>query len=161
VADAAESTGYSGTPLARKLGLKADQTVVLVGAPPGWTIENLPDGVRIHRRGRRSAATGATRATGATGRAEQADVLVAFVATRAQLVEDVPRRRDEIRPAGALWIAWPRRAGGHVSDITDNDVRSVALPLGLVDVKVAALDHDWSGLKLVWRTDLRPALGRG
>jgi hypothetical protein len=57
---------------------------------------------------------------------------------------------------GSLWLAWPRRAGGHESDITDNLVREAALPLGLVDVKVAALDHDWSSLRLVWRKELRP-----
>jgi hypothetical protein len=59
-----------------------------------------------------------------------------------------------------LWVAWPRRAGGHTSDITDNIVRQIVLPLGLVDVKVAALDQDWSGLKFVWRKELRPQLGR-
>jgi hypothetical protein len=59
-------------------------------------------------------------------------------------------------PAGAVWVLWPRRAGGHVSDITDNVVRSAALELGLVDVKVAAVDEDWSGLRLVWRTSNRP-----
>jgi hypothetical protein len=57
---------------------------------------------------------------------------------------------------GSLWLAWPRRAGGHESDITDNLVREAALPLGLVDVKVAALDHDWSSLRFVWRKELRP-----
>jgi len=59
---------------------------------------------------------------------------------------------------GSLWIAWPRRAAGHISDITDNVVRNVALPLGLVDVKVAALDEDWSALKFVWRKKLRGGL---
>jgi hypothetical protein len=63
---------------------------------------------------------------------------------------------DAVFPDGALWAAWPRRAGGHDSDITDAVVREVALPLGLVDVKVAALDEDWSGLKLVWRKARRP-----
>jgi hypothetical protein len=56
-----------------------------------------------------------------------------------------------IYPGGALWIAWPRRAGGHRSDITDNIVREQALPLGVVDVKIAAIDNDWSGMRLVWR----------
>ena len=64
-----------------------------------------------------------------------------------------------IFPAGALWVAWPRRAAGHESDIRDNDVRSASLPLGLVDVKVAALDEDWSGLRLVWRADRRETSG--
>ena len=58
-------------------------------------------------------------------------------------------------PAGGLWVAWPRKAGGHVSDISENDIRDVALPLGLVDNKVAALDDDWSGLRVVWRHERR------
>ena len=60
-----------------------------------------------------------------------------------------------IYPAGALWVAWPRRAAGHRSDITDNVIREYVLPLGLVDVKVAAIDEDWSGLRVVWRTENR------
>jgi hypothetical protein len=60
-----------------------------------------------------------------------------------------------IFPAGMVWIAWPRKAGGHVSDISENGIRDVVLPHGLVDVKVAALDEDWSGLKVVWRREKR------
>jgi hypothetical protein len=78
-------------------------------------------------------------------------------------VRQTSRRPDQsssmaatrIYPAGALWVAWPRRAAGHRSDITDNVVREHALPLGVVDVKVAAIDDDWSGLRLVWRTENR------
>ena len=66
-------------------------------------------------------------------------------------IEGLARR---IYPAGALWVAWPR-AGGHRSDITDNVIRAHALPIGLVDVKVAAIDDDWSGLRLVWRVENR------
>ncbi|MBU1587581.1 MAG: DUF3052 domain-containing protein, partial [Actinobacteria bacterium] len=62
---------------------------------------------------------------------------------------------DRIRPAGALWIAWPRKAAGHVSDVTENLLREIALPLGLVDNKVATIDPDWSGLRLVWRRENR------
>ncbi len=62
-----------------------------------------------------------------------------------------------IFPGASLWIAWPRKAAGHVSDITDNLIREVCLPLGIVDVKVAAIDIDWSGLKMVWRKELRSA----
>jgi hypothetical protein len=58
-------------------------------------------------------------------------------------------------PAGAVWVAWPRKAAGHTSDILEQTIRDVALPLGLVDVKVAAIDRDWSGLRLVWRRELR------
>jgi hypothetical protein len=80
---------------------------------------------------------------------------VAFFSELAALnrqIEDLARR---ITVDGGLWIAWPRRAGGHQSDITDNEIRAAVLPLGLVDVKVAALDEDWSGLKVVWRKELR------
>jgi hypothetical protein len=66
-----------------------------------------------------------------------------------------------IAPDGLLWLAWPRRAGGHTSDITDNVVREIVLPTGMVDTKVAALDQDWSALKFVWRKELRTAMCTG
>jgi hypothetical protein len=67
------------------------------------------------------------------------------------LPDRLPGLVKRIYPAGALWVAWPRRAGGHHSDITDNVIREQVLPLGVVDVKVAAIDDDWSGIRLVWR----------
>jgi hypothetical protein len=82
-------------------------------------------------------------------------VIIAFFTAADEIggqLDDLARR---IYPAGALWVAWPRRAGGHRSDITDTVIRRHALPIGLVDVKVAALDDDWSGLRLVWRTEHR------
>jgi hypothetical protein len=82
-------------------------------------------------------------------------VVVAFFFNLAQLQHDAAALTAAITATGALWIAWPRRAGGHSSDITDNAVRDVILPLGLVDVKVAALDDDWSSLKMVWRVERR------
>jgi hypothetical protein len=88
----------------------------------------------------------------------QADLLLAFFPAIAALRAAVPALAEMITVDGALWVAWPRRAGGHTSDITDNAIRDAVLPLGLVDVKVAALDEDWSGLKLVWRKELRPGL---
>ncbi|HEY0936516.1 MAG TPA: DUF3052 family protein [Trebonia sp.] len=84
-----------------------------------------------------------------------ADVIIAFFRTAAQLPERLPGLAARVFPGGAVWALWPRRAGGHVSDITDHEVRSCALELGLVDVKVAAADQDWSGLRLVWRTSRR------
>jgi hypothetical protein len=131
------SAGYSGTPLARKLGIKAHHRVVLRGAPAGWAVPDLPEGVRV------------------VTRAVHADVVVAFFHQAAPLAAEVARLGEAIAPDGSLWVAWPRRAAGHASDITDNVVRQVALPLGLVDVKVAAIDNDWSALKLVWRTEER------
>jgi hypothetical protein len=134
--------GYSGTPLAGKLGIKAGYRLGLIGAPLGWSVEGLPEDVRVSRR--------------ATARG--ADVVVGFFDDLATLRRRTPRLAQAIVANGSLWLAWPRRAGGHHSDITDNEIRSVVLPLGLVDVKVAALDEDWSGLKMVWRKELRPNL---
>ena len=83
------------------------------------------------------------------------DVALAFFSARAELAGAIAGLGEAIFPSGAVWIAWPRRAAGHESDIREQDVRDLALPLGLVDVKVAALGEDWSGLRLVWRTERR------
>jgi hypothetical protein len=83
-------------------------------------------------------------------------VIVAFCARRAQLERRLPALIGALRTNGGLWIAWPRKAAGHESDISENALREIVLPTGLVDVKVAALDEDWSGLKFVWRKELRP-----
>jgi hypothetical protein len=136
------SAGYSETPLAAKIGIKEGHRVLLIGAQRDWTIENLPSNVSVRRR------RGTTKS----------DVTIAFVESAVSLNRDVESLSSTITPDGSLWIAWPRRAGGHVSDITDNVVRSAVLPLGLVDVKVAALDDDWSALKMVWRKELRANL---
>jgi hypothetical protein len=129
------TAGYSATPQARKLGLKAGMRLALDGAPRGWRLADPPPVVR--------AATGGP-----------ADIVIWFVRSAAELA-DVAARGARIYPDGALWIAWPRKAAGHVSDVTDNAIRDAVLPLGLVDVKVAAIDADWSGLKVVWRTERR------
>jgi hypothetical protein len=124
--------GYSGTPLWKKLGVK--ERLTLVDAPVGWSVPDLPAGVTVGDGG---------------------DVVVAFHRTAAALAAGIEGLGQAIFPDRALWIAWPRRAAGHDSDITENGIRDVALPLGLVDVKVAAIDQDWSGLKLVWRRERR------
>ncbi len=129
--------GYSGTPLAKKLGIKPGTRLALDWAPPGWAVPELPGGVV-------AAADG-----------EPADVVVAFFREAAELPERLPALARRIFPAGALWLAWPRKAGGHVSDITENGLRGHALPLGIVDNKVAAIDEDWSGLRVVWRLQHR------
>lgn len=131
------SAGYSGTPLARKLGVKSGQHLLLHSAPRGWSLPGLPDGVSVGTK------------------ADRADVVVAFFDEAAALAAQIERLGQVVFPNGSLWLAWPRRAGGHSSDITDNVVREIVLPLGLVDVKVAALDHDWSALKIVWRKEHR------
>ena len=83
-------------------------------------------------------------------------VVVAFYQGAGHIAAEIAGLARIIMPDGCLWVAWPRRAAGHTSDITDNIVREIVLPLGLVDVKVAALGRDWSALKVVWRKELRP-----
>ena len=129
-----------GAGVVRKLGIRPGHEVALVGAPPGWPMAPLPDGVHMVRR----------------RPARPVDVVVAFFRRYGDLEKSLSPLSGAITSDGALWLAWPRRAGGHTSDITDNAVRGAALPLGLVDVKVAALDEDWSALKFVWRKVLRP-----
>ena len=131
------TAGYSATPLYRKLGIKRGHVVALLGAPPGWSI-GLPEGVTLRHR-----ADGSP------------DVIVAFFDQRARLERRLPVLLRALRSDGSLWIAWPRKAAGRVNDISENDLRDIILPTGLVDTKVAALDNDWSGLKFMWRKELR------
>jgi hypothetical protein len=130
--------GYSSTPLSRKLGIQSGDTIALLGAPSGWMIEALPEGVAV-----RTAARGPL------------DLIVAFFDRRARIERRLPILLRALRPDGSLWIAWPRKAAGHASDISESDLREILLPTGLVDTKVAALDEHWSGLKFVWRRELR------
>lgn len=132
--------GYSGTPLARKLGIRAGDRLVLLDAPEGALelLAPLPAGVRV---GRRLAA---------------ADVVVAFFTERAALARRVEALGRAVFPNGSGWVAWPKRASGVATDLTEDGVRETALPLGLVDTKVCAIDATWSGLRLVWRKELRP-----
>lgn len=135
--------GYSGTPLPRKLGIMTGDRLWIVGAPDMFLdvdLAELPGGVTVH-----------TRAAGAAY-----DVLVAFVRSAAELhkrLEPITRR---MTPAGRLWVAWPRKAGGLVSDVTENAIRDLALAIGLVDNKVAAISEAWSGLQIVYRVKDRP-----
>jgi len=131
------SPGYSRTPQSRKLGLRAGQRVALDDPPPEWGLTEPPDGLL------------------APGTDGGADLIVAFFRTAAEIAERLPALAQRVFPAGAIWAAWPRRAAGHDSDITDDVVRGFAIEQGLVDVKVAAIDDDWSGLRLVWRVSNR------
>ena len=133
--------GYSGRPQAAKLGLRAGQRVHLHHPPPGWDFADPPDGLID------------------AGRDGPADLIIAFFGSRTAVAGELDGLARRIYPAGALWVAWPRRASGHSSDITDNVIREHALPIGLVDVKVAAIDDDWSGLRLVWRVENRLCRG--
>jgi len=134
VSDLAATGGYSGTPLARKLGVKPGHRVRLRHAPAGWDLPGLPDGVQV-----------------APGGPRDADITVAFYRDRADLAAETPALVRDLADDAMLWVAWPRKAAGHVSDITENALRELFLPLGVVDVKVAALGEDWSGLKFVRR----------
>jgi hypothetical protein len=125
--------GYSGRPQAAKLGLRAGQRTYLLHPPPGWALDDPPAGLLD------------------AGPDGPADLIMAFFTAAAEIGAELGGLAQRIFPAGSLWAAWPRRAAGHRSDITDNVIREHALPLGLVDVKVAAIDEDWSGLRLVWR----------
>ena len=129
--------GYSGTPLPKKLGIVDGSTVALVGAPTGL-LDDLPTGVSVKRQAR-----------------GKADVVVAFFTEK----RDFERRLDAlgrmIFPAGGLWVAWPKKASGLATTMNENVVRAVALPLGLVDNKVCAIDETWSGLRVVWRRERR------
>jgi hypothetical protein len=132
--------GYSGTPLAKKLGFKPGMAAAYVGAPEGFDelLGDLPGGVTVRRQLRGPV-----------------DLIVCFVTARRDLEKRLPRLRAALRPDGMLWIGWPKRASGVPTDMTEDVVREVALPTGLVDTKVAAIDETWSGLRLVIRKELR------
>lgn len=127
--------GYSGAPQLKKLGIKPGMRLVVVDAAADWEFAEPLEDVE-------PAPPGPT------------DVALVFV-RHASLLESMPTWGEWIFPAGSLWIAWPRKAAGHVSDVDENAIRDTALELGLVDVKVAAIDTDWSGLKIVWRKENR------
>jgi hypothetical protein len=136
-----ETAGYSGTPLPRKLGIKPGARLALLRAPDGFdeTLGELAPGVVMRRRARGPL-----------------DVIVAFFLDRRELELRMPALRAALDPAGGLWIAWPKRASGVATDITEHVVRDLALAAGLVDNKVCAIDDVWSGLRLVYRLRDRP-----
>jgi hypothetical protein len=129
--------GYSGRSLANKLGIHEGSSVAIFSAPPEFVLE-LPPGVKV-----RGQARGA------------ADVVLAFFVRQDQLGRRLPGLGSMIFPAGGLWIAWPKRSSGLVTDLTDNVVRGLVLPEGLVDNKVCAVDETWSALRFVWRLENR------
>ncbi len=120
----------------RKLGIKPDSRVGLMGAPDGFdeTLGELPDGVTVRRSARGPL-----------------DVIVAFTVSRAELERRLPVLRRSLDQAGGLWIAWPKRASGVATDVGEGVVRELGLAAGLVDNKVCAIDEVWSGLRLVYR----------
>ena len=132
--------GYSGTPLAQKLGIKPGSKVLLVDAPEAYLslLAPLPDGVQF-----------GTRLTGST------DIVQVFTASKARLRELLGKYRAGLKPDGMVWVSWPKKAAKVPTDVTEDTIREVALPLGFVDVKVCAVNETWSGLKLVVRKELR------
>ena len=136
----ATTPGYSGTPLARKLGIVAGSRVVPLHAPDDYLdwLAPLPEGVRF------AAKVSAT-----------TDVVHVFADSRAALGVQLDSLRGRIAPAAAVWVSWPKKASKVSTDITEDTIREIALPLGFVDVKVCAVSEVWSGLKLVIRKELR------
>ncbi len=134
------TAGYSGTPLAKKLGIAAHSRVVTIGAPAAYRewLAPLPAGVTF-------------------GRAVDAHTPVVhlFSTERAALMRELEQLRDRIAPDAMIWVSWPKKASKVPTDITEDVIRAVALPMGYVDVKVCAVSDVWSGLKLVIRKALR------
>jgi len=132
--------GYSGTPLAKKLGFKPDIEACLLSAPAGFRklLDPLPDGVKFSSR---------------LGKAT--DIVHIFTTSRAELARELDKCRKSLKPDATIWVSWPKKAAKVATDITEDVIRSVALPIGLVDIKVCAVDETWSGLKLVLRKELR------
>ena len=142
--DTAAHAAHAATPLAKKLGVKPGhrQRLRLRHAPQGWAVPDLPEDT--------DAAPGGPR---------DADITVAFCSSYADLAAESQALVRDLADDAVLWIAWPRKAAGHVSDVTENGLRDLFLPLGVVDVKVAALGEDWSGLKFVRRRENRQRRG--
>jgi len=131
--------GYSGTPLAQKLGIKPGSAIFVVAAPGHYDelLAPLPEGVKRVRK------------------IDAADVAHFFETARARMEKDLRAAVPRMQQDAAIWISWPKKAAKVATDITEDTVREVALPLGLVDIKVCAIDETWSGLKLVIRKELR------
>ena len=127
--------GYSGTPQLQKLGIVPGVRLRILGAAPDWAFAEPLEGVDVHDDG-------------------PCDIALVFVRALVEL-DAVVRWGELVYPSGAVWAAWPRKAAGHVSEVDENTIRDAALAVGMVDVKVAAIDDDWSGLKIVWRKENR------
>jgi hypothetical protein len=133
--------GYSGTPLPKKLGIKEGSRLALIAAPDRFvesTLAPLPERVDLRPRARGPL-----------------DVIVFFTKSRADLERRFGKLASALQPAGSLWIAWPKRSSGISTDLTEDTLREVGLPQGLVDTKVCAIDDTWSGLRFVIRAENR------
>lgn len=132
--------GYSGTPLVKKLGIKPDSRLCAINAPRDYAalIAPLPAGV-----------------TQSSKFSSDTDLVHLFATLRVDLERELSRMRPKLKPDGVIWVSWPKKAAKVATDITEDVIRAVALPMGLVDIKVCAVDATWSGLKLVIRKELR------
>ena len=137
--------GYSGTPLAAKLGIREGGRVLLLSAPKNYRelVAPLPEGVVFAR-----------------VLDDRVDLVHLFVRERAKLLDELVKTLAKIRPDAAIWVSWPKKAAKVRTDITEDTIREVALPMGLVDIKVCVVDEVWSGLKLVVRKELRRPVKR-
>ena len=135
--------GYSGTPLPKKLGIKEGSRIALVNAPKDFESElgELPDNVEFLKRPTKSL-----------------DIILFFVLTERALAQDFAKLAAKITANGMIWIAWPKKSSGVVTDLSEQRVREIGLNAGLVDVKVCAIDETWSGLKFVYRLKDRSSL---
>ena len=133
--------GYSGTPLAKKLGIKPGCAVHVVAGPDGYArlVAPLPPGAELDAP--LSAAT---------------DLVHLFTSKKADLARRLKSYRTKLKPNAAIWVSWPKKSSKVPTDVTEDVIRAVALPLGFVDIKVCAVNEVWSGLKLVVRKELRP-----
>lgn len=143
---AASTAGYSGTPLAQKLGLRDGQRVMFIA---------LPRELKDLRKARQFAEVADAGWESFAGGERGYDVIHGFTTSRDVLEKAAKPLMDEIDRAGSIWISWPKKASKVPTDITEDVIRDVVLPIGLVDVKVAAVTEIWSGLKLVIRKELR------
>lgn len=140
------TTGYSGTPLAQKLGLKDGQRVMFIALPPELKeLRKSRDFIEIAEAGWETFTDGNP----------GYDVIHGFTASRAVLEKSAKKLMRQIDRDGTIWISWPKKASKVQTDITEDTIREVVLPIGLVDVKVAAVSEIWSGLKLMIRKELR------
>jgi hypothetical protein len=134
------TTGYSGTPLVRKLGLKAGMRAVFVDAPDHYPdlLEDIPEPLHLLRRPGRNM-----------------DFVHLFTTTHRRLNDRLPALKAALAPAGMLWLSWPKKSSTLPTELAESDIRTAGLAVGLVDVKICAVDEDWSGLKFVYRTEDR------
>jgi hypothetical protein len=132
-------TGYSGTPLVKKLGIKEGFQLKLINPPENYftLIGNMPKEMVLKTDG------------------EKADFVHLFTNKISELEKNLKSLKDEIKKDGMIWVSWYKKSAKIPTEITEDIIRDAALPLGLVDVKVCAVDEKWSGLKLVWRVEYR------